>query len=204
MLVWATRRLPDYVARAAILAGLFMLVVVLQIGLTTGLREAGLEAGPALGAAGLGVLCLVLGANWAIKVNKARRLAAIEAARVKLGLPEGPCCVVWRDGDAGDTPAWAPLAPIKVRYPRLARRLGVEGVAIVELDVDEGGNATNLRCVDAWPSRTFYRAAASSLAGVRFQMVGARGRTERTVRAPFVFRISGAVKRPRGVGSFMR
>lgn len=196
MLVWATRRLPDYVARAAILAGLFVLVVVLQIGLTSGLRAAGAGAGLALGAAGLAVLGLVLGANWVIKRRRAQRLAAIEAARVRQGLPDGPCCVVWT-GDAEGDAAWMPEAPLKVRYPSLARRLGVEGVAIVEAEIDEHGRASNLRCVDAWPSRVFYRAAAAALDGARFKMQSGRGRFDRTVRAPFVFRISGAVRRRR-------
>jgi TonB family protein len=196
MLVWATRRLPDYVARGAILAGLFVLVVVLQIGLTSGLRAAGAGAGLALGVAGTAVLGLVLGTNWALKQARARRLAAIEAARVRQGLPDGPCCVVWRGDTDGDA-AWAPAAPLKVRYPRLARRMGVEGAVIIEADIDEAGRAVNLRCIEAWPSRVFYRAAAAALDGARFTMQGGRGRFDRTIRVPIVFRIAGAVRRRR-------
>ncbi|MBI1186952.1 MAG: TonB family protein [Alphaproteobacteria bacterium] len=196
MLVWATRRLPDYVARGAILAALFVLVVVLQIGLTSGLRAAGAGSGVALALAGFAVLGLVLGTNWAIKRNRMRRLAAIEAARLRQGLPDGPCCVVWSSESAGEA-AWAPEATLKVRYPRLARRLGVEGAVVIEVEIDDGGRAGNLRCVDVWPSRVFYRAAAAALDGARFTMQGGRGRLDRTVRVPFVFRISGAVRRRR-------
>ncbi|MGE0044602.1 MAG: TonB family protein [Hyphomonadaceae bacterium] len=197
MLVWATRRLPQAVARALILAGLFVLVVVLQTGFTSGLRAAGLPAGLALGLSGLLVLSVVLLINWRLQAAARARAEALEEARSAQGLPDGPCCVVWR-GQSGEVTGafdmpWTARDDFRIIYPQAAKALGIEGVAIVEFEISADGRAKNLACTDVWPSDVFYRAAAAALGEARFELKwGADARFGATYRIPFVFRIAGA------------
>lgn len=199
MLIWATRRLPQAVARALILVGLFVLVVVLQIAFTSGFRAAGLPPGYALGASGICVLGAVLLLNWRYQEHARRRVLAYEAARLRQGLPDGPCCVVWRGASGAATGSldmpWELIDDIRIVYPRVAKALGVEGVAVIEFEVGADGAAKNLHCLDSWPSAVFYNAAAAALGEARFQLRwGAEARFGASYRMPFVFRIAGAAQ----------
>jgi TonB family protein len=117
---------------------------------------------------------------------------------MRQGLPGGPCCVVWRAAEGGhrdDAMPWRLAAPLRARYPRLARRLGVEGVAVAEFEVGSDGRAKNLHCVYAWPSDVFYEAAQEALAHARFEpKPDLRVRYGASYRMPFVFRIAGAAR----------
>ncbi|MEZ6022436.1 MAG: energy transducer TonB [Hyphomonadaceae bacterium] len=201
MLVWTTRTLPLLAMRALFYGALFIIVVVTHLGLTSALRERGLNGSISLLASGAVVLALVLivvnVADWVRERLAARR----EVQRMTQRLPGGPCCVVWRAPDAPPEPQndedmpWELATPMRARYPRLARRLGVEGVAIAEFEVTTEGRAKNIACVDAWPSDVFYEAAREALAHARFQpKPDIHVRYGASYRMPFVFRISGAAK----------
>lgn len=199
MLVRATRKLPDVVARGLILAALFIIVVVLQTALTSAFRAAGLNAGLSLALSGLAVLAVVLGVNWRLKRNRQLRIEALERARTRLGLPDGPCCVVWRTPDGAGEPGaegpWRLDGAIRVAFPKAARLLGVEGLAVVEFEVGADGKAKHIACVEAWPSDVFYAAAAAGLREAQFTLMpGAQPRFGASYRAPFVFRIAGAAR----------
>jgi TonB family protein len=166
--------------------------------LTGALRQLGWSGGVALFASGAVVLCLVLAlvnlADWL----RERRAAAREIERMRQGLPGGPCCVVWRaaEGDQRDgAMPWRLAAPLRARYPGLARRLGVEGVAVAEFEVGSDGRAKNVHCVYAWPSDVFYEAACEALAHARFEpKPDVHVRYGASYRMPFVFRIAGAAR----------
>lgn len=176
-------------------------MVAAHLGLTAALRAEGWPSGMSLFASGAGVLLLVVvlvnSADWL----RQQRVEWRERKRVKQGLPEGPCCVVWRTGvsaeadeDEGAMP-WEVIGPLRARYPRLARRLGVEGVAVVDFEVAAGGRVKNVHCVYAWPSDVFYEAAREAMLRVRFEPKGDRHvRFGASYKMPFVFRISGAAK----------
>ena len=90
---------------------------------------------------------------------------------------------------------WEPIGHVRARYPKLARQLGVEGVAIAEFEVGVDGRAKNIHCVDAWPSDVFFTAAREALQHARFQpKFDEHVRFGASYRMPFVFRISGATK----------
>jgi TonB family protein len=90
---------------------------------------------------------------------------------------------------------WDVVGPLRARYPRLARSLGVEGIAIAEFEVGADGRAKNINCVDAWPSDVFYDAAREALTHARFQPKGdIHVRFGASYKMPFVFRIAGASK----------
>jgi TonB family protein len=124
-----------------------------------------------------------------------------EVRRMRQRLPSGPCCVVWRQtdsagpGEEDDSMPWDVIGPLRARYPRLARRLGIEGVAIAEFEVNAEGKAKNINCVDAWPSDVFYEAAREALTHVRFEpKPDVHPRFGQSFRMPFVFRINGAAR----------
>ena len=89
---------------------------------------------------------------------------------------------------------WDVVGPLRARYPRLARRLGIEGIAIAEFEVGADGRAKNINCVDAWPSDVFYEAAREALQHAKFQPKDVHVRFGASYKMPFVFRISGASK----------
>lgn len=185
--------------RALFYLGLFIFVVVVQVGVTTGLRSMGFNPALALGIAGLSVLTFVLGAKFLIDAAQARALARREAERQRQGLPDGPCCVVWRSvvGAQGqeDGMPWELTRPLRVPYPTLARRLGVEGVAILEFEVSAEGVAKRIQCVDAWPSDVFFRASRAALREAKFRhKPNAEPAAGKSYRMPFLFRIDGAAK----------
>ncbi len=196
MIIRATRTLSALTARALFYGALFVVVVILHMALTTALRQVGWSGGASLFASGAAVLGLVLalvnGADWL----REKRAAALEIARMRHGLPSGPCCVIWRAGDsasADDSMPWRIEGPLRVRYPALARRLGVEGVAIAEFEVAADGAAKNIHCVYTWPSDVFFASAREALAHATFRLkTQAPVRFGASYRMPFVFRIAGA------------
>jgi TonB family protein len=198
MLVRTTRTLSTFTLRALFFGALFIFVVVVHMGLTGALREMGWGGGVSLLASGAVVLGLVLAlvnlADWV----RERRDAAREIQRMRLGLPGGPCCVVWRSAEGEqreDAMPWRLSAPMHARYPSLARRLGVEGVAVAEFEVSSEGRAKNVHCVYVWPSDVFYRAALEALNGAQFEAKpDAQVRFGASYRMPFVFRIAGAAR----------
>ncbi|MBC7768086.1 MAG: energy transducer TonB [Phycisphaerales bacterium] len=201
MLVRATRTASALTLRALFYCALFLFVVIAHLAITGALRELGWNGGAALTASGAIVLALVLLlvniADWIRAWVQERR----EMQRVRLRLPPGPCCVVWRTSEAPeaeeseDGMPWEPAGPIRARYPRSARRLGVEGMAIVEFEVSANGRAKNINCVDAWPSDVFYTAAREALTLARFQpKYDVHVRFGASYKMPFVFRIEGSTR----------
>lgn len=197
MLVRATRTLSALTVRGLFYSGLFAFVVVLHLGLTGALR--GLGAGPrvSLFVSGVIVLALVLAlvnaSDWLTERVDSHR----EMQRLRQHLPSGPCCVVWRASDpaarAEAAMPWELASPLRARYPKLARRLGVEGVAVVEFEIAAGGKAKNVECIDVWPSEVFYIAAREALELAVFQPKRDEHlRFGASYRIPFVFRIAGA------------
>ena len=197
MFVQATRAAPRALVRLLALAGLFILVVVLQTGVTSALRAIGLDGGLALTASGAGVLALVLGVHLASRARARRAADALEAARRAQGLPDGPCCLVWRapSGAGGDDMPWDLTEPLRVAYPAAARRLGIEGLAVLEFEIGADGAAKHIICLEAWPAPVFAAAATRALSEARFQLRwGAEPRFGASFRMPFVFRVAGAAK----------
>ena len=186
------RRVSAVAARALFLSGLFVVVVLAQVTLTTVFMAFGLGGGQALLASG-GVISVIVAITVFILNRRWRgRLAALEAARERLGLPEGPCCVVWR-GSADVSMPWLLATPIVARFPDAARRLGIEGFAILDFEIGVDGAPRTINCVDVWPAPVFSEAATEALAAARF--TPAPGFTPRfgvSYQVPFVFRIRGA------------
>jgi TonB family protein len=207
MLIRTTRTLSTWAMRALFYAALFGVVVIAHLAISGVLRAQGWGGGVALLVAGAVVLVFVIvvtnGAEWLRDRLRERR----EMQRVQQRLPSGPCCVVWRapeektvrqliaeEDDHSDMP-WDVVGPLRARYPKLARRLGVEGIAIAEFEVGADGRAKNINCIDAWPSDVFYAAAREALLHARFQPKGdIHVRFGASYKMPFVFRISGASK----------
>lgn len=196
MFVWATRAVSVLGLRALFYVSLFLAVVVLQVAATSGLRALGLSPGMSLSISGFLVLGVVLTANYGAGILIKRRAAAREAERRAMKLPDGPCCVVWKSGGEGEAPMpWDLVGALRAPYPPLARRLGVEGVAIVDFEIGADGAPRHIHCVDAWPSDVFFEAAAAGLRACHFTpKPGAKARFGASYRMPFVFRISGAAR----------
>jgi len=194
MRVQATRTVSGYALAAAFLTLVFLVVVVAQVAVVSALRGAGFDAGSALSISGAVIFASVIGLAQGRKLLHARAIAARERARIQAGLPEGACCVVWRGGSEAEFP-WELEGQVVVRYPRVARRLGVEGYAVVDFEVGANGMAKNPHLVDVWPSRIFYDAALEALKTARFRL---RDQTQAwqgpSYRMPFVFRIEGAAQ----------
>ncbi len=195
MLVSATRTVSALTLRAVFYAGLFVVVALVHVAITSGLRGGGWAGGAALLVSGGVVLGIVL-----VLVNLAdfiaeRRAAARELARLRQGLPGGPCCIVWPAGEDEAEMPWISASPLHARYPALARRLGVEGVAVVEFEINARGGAKNVQCVDAWPSDVFFAAAREALERARFEpREDVHVRFGDSYRMHFVFRIAGAAR----------
>lgn len=200
MLVWAQRTVSVLTTRALVYGGLFVGVVVLHLGLSAALREHGWNSGLALTASGGAVLGLVLVLFNLLERVRDWRAGRREMERVRQRLPGGPMCVVWRAPETtvdedDDAMPWEVMGPLRARYPKLARRLGVEGVAIAEFEIGTDGRAKNIHCVEAWPSDVFYDSAREALEHARFQpKFDVHVRYGASYRIPFVFRISGAAK----------
>lgn len=200
MLVRATRTLGEWAGRAVFYLALFVAVVVLHLAITGALRQSGFDSNLALFISGAIVLGLVLAMMSLHGWVHEKRTAWREVRRMKQRLPSGPCCVVWRGadgpakpGDEDDSMPWDVVGPLRARYPRLARRLGIEGVAIAAFEVNAEGKAKNIHCVDAWPSDVFYEAAREALTHARFEpKPDVHPRFGASYRMPFVFRIAGA------------
>jgi TonB family protein len=205
MLVRTTRTLSAWMMRALFYAALFVIVVVAHLAISAALRAEGWNNSLALLVAGLVVLVFVILASNLAEWARMRLHEQREMQRLKQRLPSGPCCVIWRapqakprdvlDEDADGSMPWEPVSALRARYPRLARRLGVEGIAIAEFEVGADGRAKNINCVDVWPSDVFYQAAHEALLHARFQPRGdIHVRFGASFRMPFVFRIAGASK----------
>ncbi len=208
MLIRTTRTLSTWAMRALFYAALFGVVVLAHMAISSVLRSQGWGSGTALFVAGVAVLALVIVVTNVAEWLRDRLRERREMQRVKQRLPVGPCCVIWRatedeksvrqlieaeESDHSDMP-WDVVGPLRARYPRLARRLGVEGVAIAEFEVGADGRAKNINCVDAWPSDVFYEAAREALQHAKFQPKDVHIRFGASYKMPFVFRISGASK----------
>lgn len=194
MFVWATRTLWAMALRAAFFAGLFVVVIVMQVALVTALRAGGWSPPAAIAASGSAVLAIVLGVHYGLRFRAARAARALDRERERLGLPHGPCCVVWR-GEAGDDIPWDVEGQLHAEYPPVAERLKIEGFAVVDFEVGHDGRAKNLHCVDYWPAPVFYQAAADALRAASFTSSDPNGpRFGPSYRIPFVFRIRGASK----------
>jgi TonB family protein len=202
MLVRASRTASALISRLIFYVALFVTVAIVQMALTGALKKEGWNGGLALFVSGCVVLAMVLGGVQAGAWLAAWRAAMRERARLKQKLTDGPCCVVWRPDqfDLGPDIPWEIIGHIRARYPRLARRLGVEGYAIAEFEMSAGGVAKNIHVVDAWPSDVFFDAAREALLHARFEPKGdVHVRFGASYRLPFVFRINGAAKlRDRG------
>lgn len=203
MLIRATRTISALSVRAMFYVALFISVVVAHLGITGALREHGWNSSTALFVSGAAVLAFVLLtvnlADWLRGRQHERR----ELERAQQRLPSGPCCVIWAaperpvrdvlDEDDGDPMPWAVVGALRARYPRLARSLGVEGMAIAEFEVSAEGRAKNIHCVDAWPSDVFFEAAREALSMARFAPKhDVHMRFGATYQMPFIFRIAGA------------
>lgn len=186
------RRVSALAARTIFLSGLFVAVVLAQVAVTTAFMHVGLGGGAALLASGA-VICAVVAAVVVTLNRRLRtRVATLESERVRLGLPDGPCCVVWRGGSDVAMP-WTLASPIEARFPAVAKSLGVEGMAMVEFEIGADGVPKAIHCVDVWPAPVFYEAAAAALAAARFTPIpGAAPRFGASYQVPFVFRIRGA------------
>lgn len=196
MQVSAARTVSAFTARALFLAGLFLFVIILQGALVASLRGLGVNGGPALLISGAVILPAVLIVASIARWISARTSAKLEAARADAALPHGACCVIWREpgGAAAEFP-WELQGDVQAAYPKLARRLGIEGYAVVDFEVGADGAAKNLHLVDVWPAPMFYDAATEALRQARFALrPGSAPRFGPSYRIPFVFRIRGAAK----------
>ncbi|MES1199633.1 MAG: energy transducer TonB [Pseudomonadota bacterium] len=197
MLVSATRTVSALTLRFLFYGVLFLVVAIAQVAITTELHSAGLGGGVSLAISGSIVLVIVLSGAQVGEWLSERRAAARELERLRQGLPSGPCCVVWGGeggGEAAGMP-WELIGALQGQYPRLARRLGIEGLAILEFEVNSEGRAKNIHCVEAWPSPVFSDAAQQALVAARFRLRDDEPpRFGASYRMPFVFRIAGATR----------
>jgi TonB family protein len=194
MLISATQRVTHYLGAAVFLFVVFVVVIVLQGAVHGALRNAGVPGGLSLLISGAAVFGGVVGGFALFRAWLALDRRRAEAERDRLGLPDGPCCIVWRGEDGAEMP-WSLAHPIRVHFPKIARRFGVEGVAVVEFDIAPEGQVKNIHCIDAWPSDIFFDAAKGALKDVRFvARPGERPRFGPSYRMPFVFRIQGAAR----------
>ncbi len=205
MLVRATRMASALTLQALFFGALFILVVCAHVAITTALRGIGLGPGVSLAASGSGVLLLVVGGVQVAEFIRERRAAAREMARIRHGLPSGACCVIWDGPQTEADLPWAPVKRLRAAYPELARRLGIEGVALVGLEIGPDGRPHNVHCIEAWPSNIFYHAAAEALQKTRFVPRAGVAPVGGAYRIPFVFRIAGAsrpkLRKPRPAAS---
>jgi len=199
MLIQTTRTISRLTLRALFYVALFIVVVFAHLSITGALRAEGVGGGLALFISGATVLGLVLISIAAADFSSTLLARWRDSRRVAQGLPDGACCVVWQNAepnldDEASMP-WEIAGPLRARYPGLARRLGIEGVAIAEFEVGSNGRAKNIHIVSAWPSDVFFHAARDALARARFTLKDVHPRFGVSYKMPFVFRIAGASKR---------
>ncbi len=195
MQVSATKAVSAFTARALFFAGLFLFVIVMQTAVMSALRGLGVGGGLALLISGVVILATVFGATNLARARARTIRNRIEDQRRDLGLPHGACCLMWKQANEQADFPWELESQIHAHYPRLARRLGVEGFALVDFEIGSDGLAKNLHCLDVWPAPIFYDAAAAALSDARFRLrPGAAARFGPSYRIPFVFRIRGAAK----------
>ncbi|KAF0178090.1 MAG: hypothetical protein FD124_2533 [Alphaproteobacteria bacterium] len=194
MRISATQRVTHYLGAAVFLFVVFVGVIVLQGAVHGALRNAGVPGGLSLLISGAAVFGGVVGGFGLFRAWLAFDTRRAEDERDRLGLPVGPCCIVWRGEDGAEMP-WSLAQPIRVHFPKIARRFGVEGVAVVEFDIAPEGQVKNIHCIDVWPAPIFYDAARAALKDARFVVrPGERPRFGPSYRMPFVFRIQGAAR----------
>lgn len=194
MRVSATRRATDLAGGLLFLAVVFVGVILLQGGVNGALRNAGVAGGLALLLSGAASFGAVVGGFGLYRFWAAMSARRADTERERLGLPVGPTCIVWRGEEGAEMP-WALTQPIRVHFPKIARRFGIEGVAVVEFDIAPEGEVKNIHCIDAWPHDMFYHAAHAALKDARFVVRdGERPRFGPSYRMPFVFRIQGAAR----------
>lgn len=199
MLIQTTRTVSKLTLRGLFYLALFIAVVFAHLALTGALRAQGVSGGLALFISGAAVLGFVL-LSLAIADRGSAFLASWrERRRIAQGLPDGACCVVWENAEPvvedDNAMPWEIAGPLRARYPALARRMGVEGVAVAEFEVGSNGRAKNVHIVSAWPSDVFFDAAREALLRARFTPKDVHPRFGVSYKMPFVFRISGASKR---------
>jgi TonB family protein len=199
MLVSATRTVSTFTLRALFYIALFIVVVAAHLAITGALRAQDWEAGTAQLVSGGSVLALVIVLMQITEWLRDRLAEHREMQRVRQRLPSGPCCVVWKTSEAPaeseDTMPWQLSGTLRARYPALARRLGVEGVAIAEFEVGTGGVVKNVHCAYAWPSDVFFDSAREALLRAKFEpKPDVHVRFGASYKMPFVFRINGASK----------
>jgi len=199
MLVSATRTVSTFTLRALFYVGLFLVVVAAHLAITGALRAQDWQAGTAQLTSGAIVLALVVVLMHVADWVRERMAEHREMQRVRQRLPSGPCCVIWKTSEAPaeseDAMPWQIAGTLRARYPKLARRLGVEGVAIAEFEVGAGGVVKNVHCAYAWPSDVFFDAAREALLRAKFEpKPDTHVRFGASYKIPFVFRIAGASK----------
>jgi TonB family protein len=193
--VSATKTISALTARALFLVGLFLFVIVMQIAVVTALRGLDVNGGPALLISGAVILATMFVATTLTNRAARRAAARTQEQRIALGLPDGACCIVWRTQKGEADFPWELEGDVRAAYPPLARRLGIEGYAVVDFEVGADGAAKNLHCREVWPAQVFYESAAEALRAARFRLrPGAAARFGPSYRIPFVFRIRGAAK----------
>jgi TonB family protein len=183
MLISAARRAFELTRTALVLVLVFVLVAALNGALSVALRGAGLGVGPALLISGAVVFAAVVGGWAGYRTARASESLRDMRNRERLGLPSGPYCLAWREHERD--PDWRALQPVRVRYPRLARRYGLEGLAIVAFEIGEDGRVGSIRTIECWPAPMFRDAVVAALKQARF----APGK--RSYQMPFVFRLRG-------------
>jgi TonB family protein len=194
MRVSATHLVTRTLTTGVFFISLFLSVVIAQGAVTAALRSAGLGGREALLISGGLIFAGVMGVTALFNAVVNAYRARLQRQACAMGLPEYPTCVVWRGGDEAEMP-WVLVAPIEVQFPKVAQRLGVEGVAVVDFEISANGKAKNLHCVDAWPAPIFYEAAAAALRATEFAVRGeVRPRFGVSYRMPFVFRIAGQAR----------
>lgn len=195
MQVAATKAISSFARTALTLAGLFLFVIVTQIAVVAALRGLNVSGGLSLLISGGVVLAIVFGATAWMRASAKTAAEKLERERVAAGMPDAPCCVVWRAKPGESDFPWELEGDVRAAYPPLAQRLGVEGFAIVDFEVGADGAAKNMHCADYWPSRLFYDSAVEALRAARFRLrPGAGARFGPSYRIPFVFRIRGAAR----------
>jgi TonB family protein len=194
--VSATRAISNFTGRVLFLGGLFLFVIMAQGAIVSSLRGLNIAGGPALLISGAIILPAVLIAAAIARANGRAAACKLDAQREAAQLPEGACCVVLRPQQASQAEfPWELQGDVRAAYPKLARRLGIEGYALVDFEIGADGAAKNLHCIEVWPAPMFYEAAREALTAARFGLrPGAAAKFGPSYRIPFVFRIQGAAK----------
>lgn len=203
MIVRATRTSSLWTLRALCYATLFLVLTLTCLALTATFVMRGWSNALALIVTGVIAVALFGIGHIAAESVRRRWQGHLDRERQAHRLPNGACCVVWREEEktvrqlleeeeesgAVGMP-WAPITPLRPRYPRLARRLGIEGIVVAEFEIGADGRAKMIACADVWPSDIFFEAARDALQRARFQPRGdVHVRYGVSYTMPFVFRL---------------